>query len=54
MYLQCEGFKEPVRYLDKVKERENIKEGTDCGCEALALTGSELTLSREGGAAKPA
>ncbi len=33
--LQCEGIKEQVTYLDKSSTKEAVKEGTDCGSEAL-------------------
>ena len=33
--LQCEGVKEQITFLDKSSTKEDVKEGTNCGSEAL-------------------
>jgi len=52
--LQCEGIKEQVSYLDKTSTKLAVKEGTNCGSEALP-TGYKPTLTSVNGvAASPA
>ena len=47
--LQCEGVKEQVQYFDKSKAPAvNVKEGTNCGSEAIPSTNTLLFGSKLG------
>ena len=46
--LQCEGIKEQITYLDKSSTKSSVKEGTNCGSEALP-TGYKPSLTSVNG-----